>query len=274
LKTVLRVDQKPQEDGGGHTSFDDFIAKWTDRPVDFDGVYPNQCMDLMHEYVYDVLNLTDKAILAAPAAKDVYINFAAVGGHEHFEQIDNTPTGVPNKGDIVFFGTKVGQYGHVCIFVEGDSKKFTSFDANWPGGSLPHLQSHIYSGCLGWLRPRNPSSTADDALKRADAFIAVCTTLDKPVDKDIVIADIKRLLELEQKLVERDKELDEKNRRLDILGKQVDALIATNEELGRQVDTNSNALKDAKGEIDQLKTVKPISAYSRLDLFIRALTGR
>lgn len=137
-------------------NFDDFITTWTNKPVDFDGIYPNQCMDLMHEYVYDVLGLTDKKVLSASAAYQVYTTFGSIPGHDQFDQYPNTPTGVPQKGDIVFFGQQVGQFGHVCIFISGDVNGFTSFDANWPTGSLPHAQSHLYNGCIGWLRFKGP----------------------------------------------------------------------------------------------------------------------
>src|SRR5258706_14003284 len=130
-------------------TYDEFVIKWTGKPVDFDGIYPNQCMDLMHQYVYDVLGITDKAVLAAPNAYQAYTN----NFPQYFEKIDNTPTGVPQKGDIIFFGQAVGPSGHVCIFKDGNVSTFNSFDANWPVGTLPHIQSHNYNGCLGWLRP-------------------------------------------------------------------------------------------------------------------------
>jgi len=141
-------------------TFDQFITKWQGKGIDFDGVYPNQCMDLMHQYVYDVLGITDKATLAQPAAYQVFTNFSNVGGHDQFQLIANTPTGVPQKGDIVFFGQAVGAFGHVCIFIEGDVNSFTSFDANWPTGSLPHKQTHTYNGVLGWLHPKVQAPTS------------------------------------------------------------------------------------------------------------------
>lgn len=127
----------------------DFISKWNGKIVDFDGVYPDQCMDLMHQYALDVLGITDKSVLAAPAAYEVFTNFK---WDNLFTKITNTPTGIPQSGDILFFGTTIGQYGHVCVFVDGNATNFTSFDANWPLGSLPHLQPHNYNGVLGWLR--------------------------------------------------------------------------------------------------------------------------
>lgn len=136
----------------------EFIDKYTGKLVDFDKVYGSQCMDLMHQYIVDVLEMINGKILAAPAAKDVYEKFDTLFGSEYFTKIENTPTGVPEKGDIVLFGSKVGLYGHVCIFIEGNAETFTSFDENWPIGSPCHIQTHDYIGCLGWLRSKLPIS--------------------------------------------------------------------------------------------------------------------
>ena len=66
-------------------TFDEFISKWTNTSVDFDGVYPNQCMDLMHQYVYDVLGITDASVLAHPAAYQVFTEFSE---SQYFDKIE------------------------------------------------------------------------------------------------------------------------------------------------------------------------------------------
>ena len=144
-------------------SFADFISRWSGQPIDFDGVYPNQCMDLMHFYVYEVLGLTDKYLLAAPSARQVFTNFKPDWG-KFFDKIDNTLTNIPPKGDIIFFSS--GEFGHVSIFIEGDAKNFKSFDANWPVGSLPHIQSHNYAECLGWLHPKTVGYDCEAKLSK------------------------------------------------------------------------------------------------------------
>lgn len=139
-------------------TFDEFISKYTGKPVDFDGYYGVQCMDLMHQYHYDVLGLKDARTLAAPLARNVYENFNSMVGKEYFEKIANTPTGVPQKGDIMFWNNSVGDAGHVAIFISGDENNFKSFDANWPVGTNPHVQSHTYAGVYGWLRYKAPAA--------------------------------------------------------------------------------------------------------------------
>lgn len=149
----------------------DFINKWNGRGIDFDGFYGDQCMDLMHQYIVEVLGYSDGRILAAPTAKDVYLNFNNMFGKEYFTKIDNTPTGVPQKGDIVFWNASPGNTaGHVAIFKDGNVTTFNSFDQNFPTGSKCHVQSHNYNYVLGWLRgtPNTPppSGITDDE-KRA-----------------------------------------------------------------------------------------------------------
>lgn len=133
-------------------TFDQFIQQRTGKPIDFDGIYPNQCMDLMHQYVYDVMGITNKSILAHPYAYQVYTQFTET---QYFDRIANTPNNVPQKGDIFLFGANInGGAGHVCIVTEADVNTFKSFDANFPTGSLPHIQTHNYNYALGWLRPK------------------------------------------------------------------------------------------------------------------------
>lgn len=140
-------------------TIDEFIGKWNGRGIDFDNYYGDQCMDLMHQYHVEVLGITDGRTLAAPAAKDVYLNFPNVFNSHLFEQIKNTPTGVPQKGDIIFWGTGLGTFGHVAIFIEGDANKFKSFDQNFPTGSKCKVVEHTYTGVLGWLRPKATVAT-------------------------------------------------------------------------------------------------------------------
>lgn len=144
-------------------TFDQFIVNRTNKPVDFDGVYPNQCMDLMHAYVYEVLGITNKSVLAHPYAYQVYTQFTE---SQYFDRIANTPTGVPKKGDIFLFGANInGGYGHVCIVTEANVNSFKSFDANFPTGSLPHIQSHNYNYALGWLRPKSITTPLTEEQK-------------------------------------------------------------------------------------------------------------
>jgi len=129
------------------TTFDEFIIKWNIKGIDWDGFYGFQCMDLAHQYATEVIG---HDFAPALAAKDVWNQ-----NPESYDKIVNTLDGVPQKGDIVIWGTAIGAYGHIAIFVHGDNNSFVSFDQNWPLNSLCHFQNHNYNGVLGWLHPKN-----------------------------------------------------------------------------------------------------------------------
>lgn len=129
-------------------NYTEFFNKYNGKPVDFDGYYGNQCMDLYRQYVKEVIECPQSP--GVNGAKDVWNTYLP----EYFERITNTPTGVPQKGDIVIWGVGVGPYGHIAIFDNGDSNSFKSFDQNWPVGTYCHLQQHNYNNVLGWLRKK------------------------------------------------------------------------------------------------------------------------
>lgn len=179
-------------------SIDQFVKDWTGKIVDTDGIYPNQCMDLMHQYIIDCFGITDPDVLSAPSARLVFENFKNLKGHEKFDLFINTPTGVPMKGDIFVFGTPMGYdskakiyRGHVCIFLEGNVYNFKSFDANF-GFSLPHIQDHTYlPGALGWLRYRGTTQMND--TQKINAITIIMQSNKTPQQKEI---EVKKILGL------------------------------------------------------------------------------
>ncbi len=166
-------------------SLNDFIAAQTGKPVSFPNCLDNQCMTLLHVYLQQCFDLTDPTLLANPNAYEVYTNYPQENGSQYFNRVENAPNNVPNPGDIVVFAAnnniaQTGENGHVCIFVSGDVNNFTSFDCNYPAGSLPHLQLHTYDGVLGWLTPRPQGTfvdtqTFDKLVTEAKEFEAFLT---------------------------------------------------------------------------------------------------
>lgn len=134
-------------------TFDQFVEKYNNKGIDFDGSFGNQCVDLYRQYVREVLNLPQSP--AVVGAKDIWDTYLT----SYFTRYNNSPTAVPKKGDIVLWGTKLGQYGHVAVFIDGGVTKFNSFDQNYPVGSVCHIQSHTYTGVLGWIRAKEALAT-------------------------------------------------------------------------------------------------------------------
>ena len=124
----------------------DFVAKYQGMWVEVAGTSaPNQCVDLANLFIRDVLKLPMIEWTNA-------VDFPSKAGDKYL-WIANTPTGVPEEGDLVIWS---GTYGHIAIFMDGNTNDFHSFDQNYPVGSNCHIQYHNYTNVKGWLRCKNP----------------------------------------------------------------------------------------------------------------------
>jgi hypothetical protein len=126
---------------------DAFINRWNGQTLDWDGAFGGQCVDLANAWAHAL----GQRLPILPAAAD----FWDCGPIAGFDRIANTPAGVPEPGDIVIWGHRVGEFGHIAVFVSGDANAFVSFDQNWPVGSRCHRQAHDYTGVLGWFHPQS-----------------------------------------------------------------------------------------------------------------------
>jgi hypothetical protein len=123
-----------------------FINAWNGKMIPSRGGITGQCVSMVQHWAEDQ-GVTGTPVFPVAAAKDM-----PGTRKDFFDWIPNTPTGVPQAGDIVVWGTQVGQWGHTAIFIDGNASSFRSFDQNWPVGSAAHIQAHNYNGVLGWLR--------------------------------------------------------------------------------------------------------------------------
>lgn len=260
----------------------EFIKKWKGKHVDFDGVYPDQCMDLMHQYVYEVLEIKDASVLAAPSAYQVYTNFR---WGDLFYKIPNTPMAIPKPGDIIVWGQDLGSHGHIAIVVEADLMTFRSFDANFPYGSLPHIQEHTYSGVLGWLRPKTPGSeclqkleyerTEKEKYKKEARELRKVREENERSIKDLSknLADLNTLY---KKLLEEDKVEDKEMQQL--LVNYDNLTVEYNKQLDRVhgIDLENQKLKEEikllREEINHFKEIK-VSFNDVIDVLVRWLTA-
>lgn len=120
----------------------EFLKKYNGKYVEVAGnTALNQCVDLANAYLREVLN---QPIVEWTNAVDFPSKLT-----EKFDYIPNTPTGVPQEGDLVIW--QGATYGHIGIFLEGDVNHFHSFDQNWPTGSYCTPVEHNYNNVKGWL---------------------------------------------------------------------------------------------------------------------------
>ena len=126
-------------------------------PVDTDGAFGYQCVDLVNNYCKDVLELNN-GVLGADCAKNLIYNDYLMA---NVDRIDNYPEFIPQKGDIAVW--EGGQYGHtaVCLGL-GDINGFKTLDQNWkPQQLTEEWHDYFYMAPLIFLRPKDQSNIQD-----------------------------------------------------------------------------------------------------------------
>lgn len=151
----------------------EFVTKYTGKFVEYHSFDPSakyQCVDLSNAYIVEVLGLTP---IIGTNAQD----FPKKAGKE-FNYILNTPTGVPNKGDLMIFKS-ADNVGHISIFLQGSTSLFTSFDQNYPTGSPCKLVNHTYKNVLGWLQPKESMNTITIEQKVFEELVGKASKYDE-----------------------------------------------------------------------------------------------
>lgn len=147
-------------------NYNEFINTYNGKSFDYDGVAGVQCVDLAKMYLDKVFGIKAGAW---GNAKDYYENFYNLPLKNSFTRIANTPSFVPQKGDIVVWGAGLGnKYGHIAIATgEGNTNIFYSYDLNW-GSKIVRRVQHNYKGFLGVLRPNDQSKINNSFWVRVD----------------------------------------------------------------------------------------------------------
>jgi len=132
-------------------TFDDFIKRYEQKQIDFDGAFGSQCVDLFRQYAKEVLNISQHTG-TVEGAKDLYLNFDKMPLMEKYFRKVYTP----QKGDIAIFdGNKTNKYGHVAIVLYATPKTIIVFEQdgfNQDKGA--HFGFWDYSRLLGFIRGR------------------------------------------------------------------------------------------------------------------------
>lgn len=190
-------------------TLDQFIERYLGKKVDYDNFYGGQCVDLYRQYVKDVLGYPQSP--GVGGAAEIW----DTADPKYYDKIPNTPSGVPNKGDIIIWNRRVGGgFGHVAIFLYGDVNSFTSLDQNWPTLDLVTKTQHTYSSVIGWLRPKETmADPLQECLRQHTVLVDETIALKKQIEalkaeKEAVQVDIDNMRrEYEEKLKLKDVEL-------------------------------------------------------------------
>lgn len=137
-------------------TYDEFVKKYMGKSIDYDKAAGVQCVDIAQLYVDKVFGCPGIIYANGKDYYEKFENYKVLTNN--FIKIKNTPTLIPKKGDIVVWGTGLGnKWGHVAISTgEGNTNEFYSIDENW-GQKLVHKVKHNYKGFLGVLRPKDQS---------------------------------------------------------------------------------------------------------------------
>ncbi|OGO14256.1 MAG: hypothetical protein A2Y53_03880 [Chloroflexi bacterium RBG_16_47_49] len=248
-------------------TLEQFIIRWNGKFIDFDQQFGPQCVDLARQYMVEVLNFPNSSIKPVVGAKDMYEKYSTLVDPLYFERIPNTPTGVPLEGDIVLWGNST--YGHVAVFVEGDTNSFRSFDQNYPTGSPCHIQNHTYVNCLGWLRPKQATLPVQSELDKCridrdshwNDRITIANKLGVQNNMEVMLAELDKLIGFEDAVVQKDKQIQEANTKIaELEGKLTQVsfahteLIAEHEALQERFTDQEGTIEDQGEEISSLST--------------------
>lgn len=162
---VLRYDEEKGEIVEGYVvedyvkqieDIDTFFDEYEGKKVDYDGAYGAQCVDFIKYYAIEVLGCDLGTIGNAHVFFDEYSSKPTLV--ENFDLLHNTPDFVPEKGDIVVFGSNYSQNhnaGHIAIATgEGNENYFYSYDQNNPGAIRKVKHEYSREDFLGVLRPK------------------------------------------------------------------------------------------------------------------------
>ena len=112
--------------------------------------YKGECVSLVKCYIKDVLGVTPQAI---GNAKDYWLNRNNSYIANNFTAIANTPTFVPQRGDL--FVRTSGTYGHIGIVLEATTSYYYTIEQNYNGCRVVKNIKHTDRSNVKFLRPKN-----------------------------------------------------------------------------------------------------------------------
>ena len=144
----------------------EYIGEQTVYNIEVDGSHTyicnnykvHNCVDLIKYDLDMVFDVTPGSWGNAHAYYDNYNSLPLLV--KHFTRIPNTPSFVPQKGDIVIWKKALnGLYGHIAIADGvGNTDYFYSYDQNWTGHNDKCTRiRHNYDYVAGVLRPKDKS---------------------------------------------------------------------------------------------------------------------
>jgi hypothetical protein len=136
------------------STFNVFFANNNGKPVEVvDPTNYAQCFDLIVAWL-DALGIP-RVTGGLLNAYQIY-NPSTAGLKQYCDIIPNSILSVPQKGDIVVWGSSYNNGpGHTGVATgNGNIFNFDCFEQNDPLKTYAHVKNYSYKGVLGWLRPK------------------------------------------------------------------------------------------------------------------------
>ena len=107
----------------------EFVEKYKGKPVDFDGAYGAQCVDLARQYMKDVWGFTRQPESVVGAADFFFSHEKRPVQRELCNCVPYTGIVQPPVGSLLIFKSSgSNQYGHIAICLETTHKCITVFE--------------------------------------------------------------------------------------------------------------------------------------------------
>ncbi len=137
--------------------FGEFINKYTDVKVDYDGMYGAQCVDLFRQYCGDVLQIPHTGSCSTTGgAKDLFLDYEKMPlEKKYFKKITYPFKAFSNflYGDVVVWNSNENnKYGHVAIFVANLKDSILVFEQDGFKQNGARLRIRSKNNILGILR--------------------------------------------------------------------------------------------------------------------------
>lgn len=264
-------------------TYTEFKNKWLGKGIDWDGSYGNQCMDVYRQYVKEVLGCPQSP--PVQGAKNVWDTYLP----EYFDRIANSPTGVPEQGDIVIWG--MAPYGHIAVCDSATTATVTCFEQNWTeldGSGVTEIRKHSnYNNVLGWLKFKKQETNmiteeqqrildflngkTEGQVREAFGALTDIPNLRKELETLKVFSQelSTKVADIELKLAEKEKTILSCQREIKTANSMIEEQKQTIESLTGE---RNNYKKWYEAKCEELKTLDKMTAWQHIRYGIKLLT--
>ncbi|MDR0497957.1 MAG: CHAP domain-containing protein [Treponema sp.] len=142
-KTLQEIEQK-------------WLGKIVPYPVPDPDKLQGQCVQFIRYCLRDYYGLPNWAPVAQAKAANFWTQYEKDKAmHDHWLKIPNTPTLIPQEGDICIWNTnKGGGYGHIGIVYGDEStvRLLVCIESNWKPPLVVSIVKHDYVDVIGFFR--------------------------------------------------------------------------------------------------------------------------